>query len=529
MKRLILLLTMIGIMTNTYSQSTLLWSKDFTTGLNNYYSEYPSIQTIADTIKVMGRKNTANGQRLLIVKYDLLGDTISTNTYGSDSVSNNTIIDYKFDTTNHVYILHKEQLGFYKSKIVLQKYSLDGTLIWVEQIQNPADTSYTPRSLGIVNDTCLFITAYKEYDYPEPGDDVIFTTTLSQLYAYKSNGNQLWQREFNPNTEINWLAYDIFIHNNDIFLFGSAGKLVKVDINNNLIFNGNTGILNGINNVQITPDNNLLITAWTRYRISKVNLTGSLIWTQEYGTNLPSNVSGDEMKATIQDSAGNIYITGRHYGLNYGTPSYTNADILTLKYNSYGNLNWQNRYEYGVNNADIGNTISLKNGQVYVGGNSQRLGVGTDYDYVVLKIDSATGLSTGVYRYDGLANGDDAVSSLFIFNNGNVALTGLSYINSQYDWTTQLLSDVVLSVHNFTAENNFQVYPNPTASGEVLTIVGNGIKSYSIISAVGQIVQQGTLEANELNSIHIDNVTTGIYLLYLKTDNGIVTRKLIVK
>lgn len=524
MKRLILILTLIGIMTNTYSQSTFLWSKDFTTGLNNYYSEYPSIQTTADTIKVIGRKNTANGQRLLIVKYDLLGDTISTKTFGSDSVFNNSIIDYKFDTTNHVYILHKEQLGFYKSKIVIQKYSLDGTLIWVEQIQNPADTSYSPRSLGLANDTCLCITAYKEYDYPASG-----TTTLAQLYAYNSNGNQLWQREFNPNTEINWFAYDIFIHNNDILLFGSAGKLVKVDINNNLIFNGNTGILNGINDVQTTPDNNLLITAWTRYRISKVNLSGSLIWTQQFGTNLPSNVSGDEMKATIQDSAGNIYITGRHYGLNYGTPSYTNADILTLKYNSNGSLIWQNRYEYGVNNADIGNTIILKNGQVYVGGNSERLGVGTGYDYVILKIDSASGLSTGVYRYDGLANGDDAVSSLYVFDNGNVALTGLSYINSQYDWTTQLLSDVVLSVHNFTAENNFQVYPNPTARGEVLTIVGNGIKSYSIISAVGQIVQQGTLETNNSHSMQIDNVTTGMYLLYLKTDNGIMTRKLIVK
>jgi hypothetical protein len=58
MKRLILILTLIGIMTNTYSQSTLLWSKDFTSGLNNYYSEYPSIQTVADTIKVIGRKNT---------------------------------------------------------------------------------------------------------------------------------------------------------------------------------------------------------------------------------------------------------------------------------------------------------------------------------------------------------------------------------------------------------------------------------------------------------------------------------------
>ncbi len=533
MKRLFLILTFIGIMTNAYSQSTLLWSKDFTTGLNNYHSDYPSIQTVADTIIVIGRKNTANGQRLLIVKYDLFGDTISSKTYGNDFVFNNSIIDYKFDTLNHVYILNKEQLGFYKSKIVLQKYSLDGNLIWVDQIQNPADTSYTPRSLGLVNDTSLFISIYKEFDYPELGDDVIYTTTISQLYAYNSNGNLMWQREFNPTTEINWFSYDIFVHNNTAYLFANntsyINRLVKVDINNNLIINTNTGILNGINDVQFTPDSNLIITAWTSYRISKVNLTGSLIWTQQYGTNLPSNVSGDEMKATLQDSLGNIYITGRHYGMNYGTPSYTNADILTLKYNSSGSLVWQNVYEYGINNADIGNKIVLKNGQIYVGGNSQRLGVGTDYDYVVLKIDSETGVSTGVYRYNGLANGDDAVSSLNVFDNGNVALTGLSYINFQYEWTTQLLSDVVLSVYSIDKENSFRIYPNPARCGEVMTIAGNGIKSYSIISDLGQIVQQGLFETNEFKSIYINNVSAGMYLLYLITDNGILTRKLIVK
>lgn len=529
MKRLILILTLVGIMTNTYSQSTLLWSKDYTTGYNNYTAGYPIIQAVSDTIKVIGKKNSANGQRLLIVKYDLFGDILSTKTYGSDSVVNNTIIDYKFDALNHVYILNAEQLGFYKSKIVLQKYSLDGTLIWVEQIQNPADTSYTPRSLGLANDTCIFITAYKEYDYPEPEETVFSTTTRSQLYAYNSDGNQLWQREFNSSTELNWFAYNIFIHNNDIFLFGNYGKLVKVDINNNITFNGNTGILYGINAVQVTPDNNLLITERTRYRISKVNLTGSLIWTQEYGTNLPSNVIADEIKAAIQDSVGNIYITGRHYGPNYGTPSYTNADILTLKYNSSGNLIWQNRYKYGVNNADIGGTIVLKNGQIYVGGSSERLGYDSDYDYVLLKMDSETGVSTGVYRYNGLPNGDDAVSSLYVFDNGNVALTGLSYINAQYNWTTQLLSEVVLSVQNVSLDNKFQVYPNPIVSGEILAIVGNGINSYSIISAVGQIVQQGTLDTNDLHKIQIDHIATGMYLLYLKTDNGIMTRKLTVK
>jgi len=530
MKQLALILTMIGLITNTYSQSTLLWSKDFTTGLTNYYSEYPSILTTADTIKVIGRKNTANGQRLSIVKYELLGDTISTKTYGNDSVFNNLIIDYKFDTANHVYILNKEKLGFYKSKIVLQKYSLDGTLIWVEQIQNPADTSYTSHSLGLANDNYLFISAYKEYDYPQSGDDEFFTTRLPQLYTYNANGNQLWQREFNPSTELNWFSYDIFVHNNTAFLFANNNRLVKVDINNNLTININTGLLNGIENVQLTQDNNLLITGFLgKYRISKVNLDGTIIWTYDHGTNLPSNVFADRVNYTLQDSIGNILITGRHSGLNYGTPTYTNADILTIKFNSNGNLLWQNRYEYGANNADIGNVIEIKNGSIYIGGQSQSIGMETGFDYVVLKIDSATGLLTGVYRYDGLANGDDVVSSLNVFDNGNVALTGVSYINSQYDWTTQLLSDVVLSVQNISMENNFQVYPNPTVSGEILTIIGNNIKSYSIISAVGQVVQQGILGKNDLHSIHIENITTGMYLLYLKTDTGIMTQKLIVK
>jgi hypothetical protein len=518
---------MIGIITNAYSQSTLLWSKDFSTRLNNHYLNSPGIQAIDDTIKVIGRKITTDGQRLLIVKYDLLGDTISTITLGNDSVFNNAIIDIKFDTSNHVYILNKEQLGFYKSKIVLQKYSLDGNLIWLDQIQNPADTSYNPHSIALANDTCIFITAYKEYDYPEPGDDVLFTTSLPQLYAYNSNGNQLWQREFNTTTEINRFGYKIFVHNNTTFLFANNNRLAKVDINNNLTINTNTVIPDGINNIQLTPDNNLLITSWIKYRISKANLNGTVIWTYDYGTNLPN--SSDEIKATIQDSVGNIYLTGRHYGQNLGTPNYTNADILTIKYNSNGNLIWQNRYEYMGNNADIGNAIVLKNGQIYVGGQSQRLGQGTDYDYVVLKIDSATGLSTGVYRYDGIENGDDVVSSVCVFDNGNVALTGLSYINSQYDWTTQLLSDVVLSTQNISLQNSLHVYPNPIINGKFLNIIGEDIKSYSIISLIGQVVQQGQLETDSFHSIHLENLISGTYLLSLRTDKNVMTIKIFVK
>ncbi|MBK8875712.1 MAG: hypothetical protein IPN13_18090 [Bacteroidetes bacterium] len=66
-------------------------------------------------------------------------------------------------------------------------------------------------------------------------------------------------------------AYDIFVYNNTAFLFANntsfINRLVKVDINNNFTINTNTGLLNGMNDIQLTPDSNLLITAWSRYRI----------------------------------------------------------------------------------------------------------------------------------------------------------------------------------------------------------------------------------------------------------------------
>ena len=523
MKRLILILATIGIIANIYSQSTMLWSKDFTTGLNSY----PTIQTIADTIKVIGSANIADGQKLLIINYDLKGDIISTKTYGDESVSNNSIIDYKFDTTNHVYILHSEQLEPYKSKIVLQKYSLNGDLVWVEQIQSLADTSYIPHSLGLINDDCLFIATYKEYDYhyPEPDDDVIIPPIrLSYLYAFSSVGNQLWRREFDPNIELNLFINSIFVYNNTAFLFtvdntSYTYKIVKVDTTNQLTMRSASDLQRGANNIQLTPDNNLLITSGVDYRITKMDMNGTVLWTQYYGTNLPHYTSGDRIISTLQDSYGNIYITGKHYKEYSAPPNYT--DILTIKYDKNGNLIWQNRYE--VNDApSMGNTIVVKNGQVYVGGQSQN-------DYIVLKIDSVSGITTGIYRHNEFANGNNAVSSLSVFDNGNVALTGLSNINFQYYWTTQLLSDIILSVQKISVEDNIKVYPNPVTRGETLTIAGKGVNSYSIISAIGQVVKQGQLGVNDLHTVQLDNIETGIYFLYLKTDNEVLNRKIIVR
>lgn len=529
MKEQLLVLILMGMFTNIYAQSTLIWSEDFNMDITSYFAKKPTILVASDTIKVIGKKNTTNGQRLQMVEYDLNGDTISTKVYGNDSVSSNHLIDYKFDASNNLYLLQRENIFEPKSKIVIQKYSLDGNLIWVEQIQDSADTSFIPHSLGLANDTSFFVSGYKIYDYPIPPDYIDTSTSLLYLYAYNSDGNQLWQREFNPIDEVYGFACKIFVHNNTAFIFAQGNRLVKVDLNNNITVIPNAAHSNVIKNVQLTPDNNLLITAYSGYLLLKVDLNGSIIWAEDYETNLPDNATGDEIRSTVQDGDGNIYITGRHYGDDYDTPNYTNADVLTIKYDNTGSLIWENRYEYGINNADIGNDLTLKNGNVYVGGHSQRQGVSTDYDYLALKIDSINGTTTGVYRYNGIANGDDALYSLRVLDNNSIVLTGLSNINSKYDWTTQLLSDILLSVSSYNYDSQFQVFPNPINSEELLTIKGADLVEYSIVSTIGQIVQQGELDGQELNTLRIDNLSTGIYLLQLKTNTQTLTKKILVK
>lgn len=528
MKNLLLLIILSALFTASYSQSTLLWTEDFTVGNRNYFSTSPQIKASTNTFSVDGMQHTADGDRLLIVKYDLNGDTISSHIFGNDSMPYH-MVDYKFDDQNNVYLLMRKYLEQHKSKIFIQKYSLSGNLIWIEQIHEIADTSYAPHSLGIINDSTLFVTGYQEYNYPTMANPNNVTITVAQLYAYSTNGNQLWKRAFDPISEIEYFAYGIFIHNNTAFLFANVNTLVTVDYNNNIVVSTRPAVSGGINAIQLTPDNKLLLTGQLFYNIYKLNLNGTLVWHENYGTNLPSNVTGDVINAMFQDGAGNIYVSGQHYGDEYGTSNYSNADILTIKYDNMGTLVWENRFEFGIDNADIGNCITLKNGNLYVGGQSQRMGVGTDYDYLVLKMDTVIGMTTGNYRYNGITNGDDVVTSLHALDNDSLLLTGLSGITNNFNWTTQLLSNVILSASSVKPNKSVEVFPNPIQNGEVLSIDGIGGVEYSITSTTGQIIQQGKLEADELNTLQILGMATGVYILQVKTDYQTLSSKIIVR
>jgi hypothetical protein len=515
------LLFVVLLAAKTNAQSTLLWSDNHTVDMPDYYTDSPAITYDANTatLVVTGRKNTQNGQRLSVVNYSLDGNVQSEQALGSDLLTNNTIVDYKIDSEQNIYILHSQTMNVNLYKTVLQKYSAEGTLIWAKKIQD-AVYSYTPIGMTLNNSgSGIFVTLTREiWDFD-------FSYDISkQLYIFDTDGNITSQKTFDDTTELQWISPRILSSGSSVYVFGkdlTSGmnfKALKIDEDNNIVTNAVITQSAIPNQIELTPDGNMLLT--TNSNVSKITPLGELIWS---GPAL--DVAYYEVSKVIQDQDGTIYVTGRKWG---GQPD-TNNDILTTKYDSTGSIAWQIIYQYGGQNADIGSTLVLKNGSVYVGGYSQREGISTDYDYVLLKIDDEDGSLTGAYRYNGDENGDEQLSSIYVFDNDNVAITGLSYVNSGYNQTTQLLAGVPLKAYEVSYAQNMTVWPNPAESGTLITVSGIDLLHYKILSLSGQIIMEDNLEASGVYSINTDGLSSGLYLLSVESENGEQVKKILIQ
>ncbi|MEO0134425.1 MAG: SBBP repeat-containing protein, partial [candidate division WOR-3 bacterium] len=127
----------------------------------------------------------------------------------------------------------------------------------------------------------------------------------------------------------------------------------------------------------------------------------------------------DEATSLFVDNQGNVYVTG----ISFGSSTY--YDYATLKYDTNGNLLWVRRYNGPGNHNDAATSLFVDNqGNVYVTGCSYN--ILTDFDYATLKYD-ASGNLLWERRYNGPGNDYDEATSLFVDNQGNVYVTGRSY------------------------------------------------------------------------------------------------------
>jgi hypothetical protein len=120
----------------------------------------------------------------------------------------------------------------------------------------------------------------------------------------------------------------------------------------------------------------------------------------------------------VLDASGNVYVTG------YSADTNGTLDYATLKYDSFGNWRFLQRYNGPGNGQDVAQAMAIDDsGYVYVTGYSQ--GDGTDHDYATIKY-LPNGVVAWVARYNGPGNGQDWAYDMAVDASGFVYVTGRS-------------------------------------------------------------------------------------------------------
>lgn len=95
--------------------------------------------------------------------------------------------------------------------------------------------------------------------------------------------------------------------------------------------------------------------------VAKLDSSGKMIWTKQFGTS-----EDDQVLWSTLDKAGNVYLTGFTKG-TLGEKSFGKEDIIVVKVNPDGNIEWQK--QIGTDSSDVGNGIYVDSrGFVYVTG-----------------------------------------------------------------------------------------------------------------------------------------------------------------
>jgi uncharacterized delta-60 repeat protein len=287
------------------------------------------------------------------------------------------------DKDGNVYVTGDSWGGSSGYDYVTIKYNPAGVQMWVSIYDGPGNSS----AVVVKTDDAanVYVTGYGTVT--APNQDIV-------TIKYSSAGTELWVKRFDgPTNSVdapNALAVDNI---GDVYVCGFANTSATTTANYDFV-------------------------------TVKYNGTGDQEWVRYYNGTVNAN---DVATSVAIDITGNIIVTGSSPGSGSG------KDIVTIKYNPQGVQQWTSRYNGTGNSDDWPNSvITDTEGNSYVTGATKKNGY---QDYITIKY-NPEGAEVWVAIYNGPGNRDDCANASTIDDNGNLYVTGFSYLGTYDDYTT---------------------------------------------------------------------------------------------
>ena len=306
---------------------------------------------------------------------------------------------------------------------------------------------------------------------------------------------------------------------------------------------------------------------------------GNEVWRREFSTYVGANpnIAPDEkIYSLLKDASGNLFMSGRYFtggtsptfsggSYSYSLPNSTVAALnynYVMKLNSDGIVQWikaptsTDPNFFGIRSARArialnGNEIAFVKGtsQIEIWDNFTIANAQNDSrNSLLVRLNKDTGAAINVHPIKSNYGSDDELTSIAVDYDGNYVMGGyfstqiftdpndgiptISYSanNKSQFYVAKLAKSACspLATEEISVkETDMQFYPNPVE--DVLNIkTKESLKTYEVISAVGQRVKRGTFKTNNY-TINMQGLTKGVYYVKVFTDKVSVVEKVVKK
>jgi outer membrane protein assembly factor BamB len=454
----------------------------------------------------------------ILLKYSVTGDSIYSIVYSLQPNVRDEFYSLAVDTDRDIYLTGVTTLTGNTKKMIFQKYSDTGQLIWLK------DFNFKARGLKVILDNMDNpILAYDNWEGPAFAHLVI--------NGFSPIGDSLWGVVFRDDTSAYGLGGLVRDDENNLY----AGVLQLQIISGQHIYHSYVACIqngsldwfkylgeNNLRRIILDKENNIVLITQYESKLYKINSeTGEIIWERDSNnsTNFIRNLYGLEI-----DEDNKIILTGNS--------SNVNANIQVQKFSTVGEEICVKEFESGSN--DIPTAITTDHEKnIYLA----RSSVDSTWSASLLKLSESGELQweydVNQITYDHLFLYKIIVkdSSLFVGGDPYDSLTKSNILIMKLDQksSTDVGNDNMLSTSYELKQN----YPNPFNPSTIIKysipqpskVV---IKVFDIIgNEVVTLINEEKPVGNYRVEFNATGLPSGIYFYKLQAGNFVQTKKLV--